>query len=156
MNISHGWLRRVCRYRLGKNQCGKPNIGEPITILPCKASRCLLLKEIGQEGGRGRIAAKPRKGRTMLACDVCGKCLTNPATGAATVNVNGLGAKTIVKRVSTAAMMISVTGETEQTADAEFLQRQLGPYQLGKTYSICYECLLRALGVKAAMPQKGE
>jgi hypothetical protein len=29
-----------------------------------------------------------------------------------------------------------------------YLQRQLGPYQIGKAYCVCYECWLRSLGVK--------
>lgn len=29
----------------------------------------------------------------------------------------------------------------------EFCQRQIGKYQMGKTYSVCWECWLKSLGV---------
>jgi hypothetical protein len=35
-----------------------------------------------------------------------------------------------------------------QEFSQEFLQKQMGEYQLNTDYYICYECLLRGLGVK--------
>lgn len=67
----------------------------------------------------------------MNACAVCGKDMTQP-NGGRTVGIE---------------LWVETTGETSP-AMRKHLQEQLGPYDLDRRYSICWECWMRSLGVK--------
>lgn len=70
------------------------------------------------------------KGGDMLCCDRCHKSLENTE-----------GTEVIGIKVS----MIFLGGNNQKPAHNDFLQYQLGKYELGKEYNFCYECLLDAL-----------
>lgn len=75
-------------------------------------------------------------------CDVCGKDMTYhyPETQEHKGTVRTLiGMNIVVHR--------------DHDHLTEFCQKQLGPYELGKQYNICYECVLKALGVPAPVTE---
>ena len=61
-------------------------------------------------------------------CAVCNKNVTNMETG---ITYSGMSIQTYTS-----------------PKEDEFISKQLGPYEVGKTYNICVECLLKSLGVK--------
>ena len=66
-----------------------------------------------------------------MKCDTCGKDMSYP-------DKNGFAATAI-------GMCWSYQGE----GNAEFDQKQLGIYKIGKTYNVCWECCLKAFNIKA-------
>ena len=71
----------------------------------------------------GTTTVKPE----VLFCDSCGKNLTSDSES-----------------------LVGMSLELKQSIKNKrgFTQKQMGPYVLGKTYRVCWECLLRSLGVK--------
>ena len=56
------------------------------------------------------------------SCHKCGKCITSEKG----------------ETVAAMSIVISIT----DIGDKDFAQKQLGRYELGKTYRICYECTI--------------
>jgi hypothetical protein len=71
-----------------------------------------------------------------MNCDACGKDFERRED-------ESLGEYRII------GISIEIGGTNTTTdVDIKYLSRQMGPYELGTTYSVCYECWLRSLGVK--------
>lgn len=67
-----------------------------------------------------------------IYCDVCNKNM---------VDKNGA-------RVE-AVNLIFTIDTTNGIISKEFLQKQLGPYEINREYHICIECWIKSLGIKA-------
>ncbi len=63
-------------------------------------------------------------------CDVCGKSLMIDGT-----------------RYSGIDLTLGIDVKSESPEWREAAQALLGPYELGRRYSVCWECWLRSLGV---------
>ena len=65
-------------------------------------------------------------------CDVCGESMTSPDDG-----------------ISYIAMAISMdVGVDAPEQVKEWAAKQMGDYEIGRSYYVCFTCLLKALGVK--------
>ena len=76
-----------------------------------------------------------------MSCASCGKNMTNPD-----------GSNSVIGMSINLSNYEAPTNEGVWMSDNEetraFLQKQLGPYKLNKTYNVCFECLLSSLNVK--------
>jgi hypothetical protein len=83
---------------------------------------------------------EPKAGADDVYCDVCGKNMTYRHLGTTTGEL-------AYKDTTHTATGMQVIMRCNDNSLKEFYQKQLGPYKLDKQYNICYECLLRRLGV---------
>jgi len=80
-----------------------------------------------------------------MECDVCNKLIDSY------VEEDYPGTKGPLRTTPDRLIGISIIVQQPSHDDRKgetYLQRQLGPYQIGKAYCVCYECWLRSLGVK--------
>jgi len=66
-----------------------------------------------------------------LICDRCGKSMFDESSG---TNLTG--------------MSVYVNATPDTTFNEEFVKKQMGKYELDRTYGICFECLLDVLLVR--------
>jgi len=68
----------------------------------------------------------------MKHCDVCGKDLM----------MDDL-------KTSLMGALVQVRILKDQSPEyIAFVQRQLGPYETGREYAVCFECLIRSFGIR--------
>jgi len=72
-----------------------------------------------------------------MKCDVCSKEMEED--GASLIGISS-----------------TFSAETFDTFSVEFTQRQLGKYEINKTYNVCWECWLKSLGVKPPIEDNNE
>ena len=66
-----------------------------------------------------------------MNCDVCGKD---------TMMEDG--------KTSVIGMTLELRHEDDTKEYHTFLQKQIGDYEIGRKYVVCWECLLRSLGIR--------
>lgn len=80
-------------------------------------------------------AAVEKKQPAHVCCDACGKDMRSD-----TLDTTMIGMSALVDEVDP---------KDEQSALRKvFLQKQLGDYEIGRKYNICWECMLKAMGVQ--------
>jgi hypothetical protein len=68
----------------------------------------------------------------MLCCDVCGKTISPPRG----------------QFLLQGAKIVFAADDDVTQEGVEWMQYQLGPFELGRVYRLCVECLLRSYGLK--------
>jgi len=66
-----------------------------------------------------------------MKCHACGKEMTSEKTGSSYI-----------------AVCLNVDFEAESKEKKSFIQKQLGKYEIGKDYCVCFECWYKSLGIK--------
>lgn len=74
-------------------------------------------------------------------CCRCGKDMRDPETG-----ILQVGVRAYSQSRSQFEGTPGPIGASVRVSD-EFMQKQLGPYKLGKVYELCMECWWRRLGI---------